>query len=509
MRSLLLPLVMALGQLAGRAGLAQGPAVPPVVGRARAVALAFEAVDLHRTVDGRRVVLLRWEDGRHAEAGVGRGAIVRLEAGASPDAARLAGWSTRLVRPLMPSAGLFLVESLDDAEDGLSLARRLRPLVQAGALLDASPDLWLARRKWTADRPNDPLYPAQWFFSDLHMPDAWALTKGSATTTVVVIDDGCDMHQPDLVAKLDKGRDVIDGDDDPSYMPHSPVNYHGTACAGLVGASTDNALGVAGACPECRMRCVRLLGSETTMVPVSADVDSFQFALTVDADVVSNSWGYTEAMPAPQPLADAINEVATHGRHGKGALVFFAAGNDDRRVGDDELLGIAGVIGVGAVTHFGEKTQYSNFGKSVDLVAPTGAVTTDISGPDGANSGDEMTTFGGTSSACPVAAGIGGLLASVAPDKTAAELTAMMLETTRRAPYAEPDATGHDDFYGRGLIDPVALLERALPAAPDAGTPEPTPGSGGDAGAKGCSCGYSALGWASVLPFLARRRRQA
>jgi len=453
-----------------------------------------------RSIDGRREVLLRFSGGRSITAGIGRTTILRTQPDAPPPQGRLAALDARLVRPLMPTAGLWLLESLDAGEDGLGLSRRLR---EAG--LDAHPDWWLPRAKWDAPVPNDPKYPAQWFFADLNMPEAWALSRGTDTTTIVIVDDGCDLKHPDLAAKMDPGRDAVDGDTDPSYVPETPENSHGTACAGLAGAVTDNALGVAGACPECRLRCVRLLGAAASPVPESADVDAFQFALAADADVVSNSWGFTEAIPVPAPLADAINHVATKGRHGKGALVFFASGNDDRRVGDDELLAVDGVIGVGAVTHYGDRTSYSNFGASVDLVAPTGSVTTDISGPDGDNPGDYMTRFGGTSSACPIAAGIGGLLAAAAPELTAAELTALMLSTTRRAPYSEPDAQGHDDYYGRGIVDPVAALEQ-LVGAPAQETPPNPPGSAGDA-PKGCGCGQAGVGVAAAAAMLVRRRR--
>jgi predicted acylesterase/phospholipase RssA len=50
----------------------------------------------------------------------------------------------------------------------------------------------------------------------------------------VAIDNGCDLQHPDLVKKLDLGRDVVDGDDDPSFAPGVEGNNHGTACAGLI-----------------------------------------------------------------------------------------------------------------------------------------------------------------------------------------------------------------------------------------------------------------------------------
>src|SRR5690606_17456671 len=149
--------------------------------------------------------------------------------------------------------------------------------------------------------PTDPRWGGQWYFQNLGMPEAWGITRGAPSTSIVVVDTGCDLGHPDLEGKLDPGRDVVDGDDDPSFVPGEPGAAHGTACAGLIAAETDNDEGIAGGCPECRLRCVRMLSEQGT--PISADVEAFQFALEVDAAVVSNSWGFVDPIPAPAPLA--------------------------------------------------------------------------------------------------------------------------------------------------------------------------------------------------------------
>ncbi|MFN7134618.1 MAG: S8 family serine peptidase, partial [Myxococcales bacterium] len=281
---------------------------------------------------------------------------------------------------------------------------------------------------------------------------------------------------------------------------------------------TNNGLGVAGACPKCRVRCVRLL-NDTGMVSLSADVEAFQFALQTGAAVVSNSWGFSQAIPVPKALADAINHVHDTARGGRGALILFASGNDDRLLRDDELLGVRGVIGVGATNSFDEGTPFTNYGPPVDLVAPTGTLTTDVSGPDGDDKGDYTSNFGGTSSACPVAAGVAGLLVSAAPERSVGELEQLLVRTARRAPYAQPDSKGHDFIYGYGIVDPVralkAIYEPEVPdagAEPDAALPPPDPGSAGDA--PGCGCGTACGGRGAFVLLLllaagARFRRSA
>jgi MYXO-CTERM domain-containing protein len=460
-----------------------------------------------------RPVLLRHE-GRNepVRAFVDHTAIVTLEPGGESRLAELGG---ALIRPLMPSAGLWLAEDLTGG-DGLDLARRLRGERARGrGIREAIPNLWVKRKAKGAFSPDDPDYGSQWYFDRLHMPEAWGMTQGSDQVTVVVVDTGCDLTHPDLVSKMDPGKDVADGDDDPSPDPAADGAAHGTACAGLVGAATDNKVGMAGACPACRLRCVRLLSDNP--VPTSADVDAFQFALDVDAAVVSNSWGYVDPMPVPSALSTAINQVFDTGRGGKGALVLFAMGNDARVVGDDELEAVRGVLGIGAVNNLDQQTQFTNSGNAVDLVAYTGTYSTDITGAAGFDPGDYTSEFGGTSSSCPVAAGIAGLLVSVAPDKTSQELYDLLIATARPAPDATPDANGHDQVFGYGIIDPVAALQTALGITPDAGAGGGGSGGGGGAAPEdkgGCSCEASPhvpagfFGYALALAALALRRRR-
>lgn len=410
--------------------------------------------------------------------------IVQLSPERMPNAeaanAVLASSGASVVRSLMPSIGLWLVRAASGS-DAIELAARLvAPNWRERGVRQAFPNLFVHRRAAAPYVPNDPSFAGQWYFDNLQMSEAWGLERGDASVSIVVVDTGCDLAHPDLDAKLDQGRDVADGDDDPSCDPTEEGAAHGTSCAGIVAAETDNAEGIAGACPECRLRCVRLLTE--TAEPLSADVEAFQFALDVDAAVVSNSWGYTTSIPAPQAVADAVNNLFVNGRGGKGALVIFAAGNDDRLIEDDELEAVEGVFAVGAITQFDEGTQYTNYGNCLDVVAYTGTLTTDISGSEGNDPGDYTSSFGGTSSACPVVAGISGLLASAGTEHTASELYQVMVDTAKPAPFAVPDDDGHDPVYGFGIIQPVEALEAVLGIVGGAGG---TGAGGADAGAGG------------------------
>jgi len=421
---------------------------------------------------------------------------------------------------LSERSGIVAVRSRREGEGALALPSRLATAVRTGRIESASPDIALAHvaRDITVP-PNDPSLGGQWFYETIDMPTAWAREDGDPSVTIAVVDNGCDTTHPDLAAHMLAGYDALDDDDDPSYLPSSAGNEHGTACAGLAAAVTDNGVDVAGTCPECSLRCVRLLGAPGTLIPISTDVRAFEWILAqTDVAVVSNSWGFEAGAGAPFALVRAIATVITEGHGGRGALVVFAAGNDAAVIGADEIQAIPGVLNVGAINTFDEAAAFSNSGQSVALVAPTGTLTTDVSGPDGAEPGDITRSFGGTSSACPIVAGVGGLLASARPDLSGPELRAALVESVRRAPFAVPDELGHDPLYGYGIVDPGAALARVLgededAGVPDAGTPQLDAGSSPPPSG-GCACrvtdGGGRPGLASlvgIVLLLARRVR--
>ncbi len=452
------PLVVMMALLANaeHAGTLELPHGAPVLERFNNGNQWLEARRLGTSASGRvRVMLLR--DGlERGEAEVGLHALVLLRDGLDELAER-AGVTD--VRRLWPTQPLFRVRSVNAAEDGLALAARLSTDAHVAW---ATPDLFLEHQ--FADfkvPPNDPRYTGQWYLTRLDVEPAWRITAGAASVTVAVVDNGCDTTHPDLLGNLRQGRDVVDSDDDPSPGASTRDANHGTACAGLIAATGNNAMGISGVCPQCTLRCIRMLAERGQMVPVSVDVEAFRSALTLDVAVVSNSWGFVNAIPVPAALALAIREVATRGRGGRGSMVVFAAGNDNRELLADELYSLPEVITIGAINTFDELASFSNRGAALDAVAPTGTFTTDLSGAAGADPGDYTSLFGGTSAACPVAAGVAGLLVSLKPEASRVQLEQWLIGTTRRAPFAVPDARGHDPLYGFGIVSASAALRRA------------------------------------------------
>lgn len=445
------------------------------------------------------------------------------------------------VKPLMPRAHLWQISPdtknttthTQNNVSNLQTLQKIQNLVaqyrQTYGFSDSSdpvivPNVYWPRKLWqdnsdpasgAAFYPNDPEFAGQWFFDNIDMVDTWNIVQGTSETSIAVFDTGCDTAHEDLVDKYIVGYDAFSQSNDPSYIANTDGNSHGTSCAGLVAASTNNSIGVSGACPNCSISCVRMLETRRVVGSNAADIEAFNFALENNLAVLSNSWGFIDSIPVPTTLRTAIETVATQGRNGLGAIVVFAAGNDDREITDDELLAVDGIIGVGALNRFDEQTSFTNYGNSVDLVAPTGTLSTDITGPDGQDATAYTSDFGGTSSACPIVAGIAGLLVGSAPDKTADEINAILLETVRPAPYALPDENGHDPVYGYGIVDPPSAVRRVLGlpdpnANADAGSNVDDAGSNpdnndADAGDQtetppSCQTNGGALGW-SMLAY--------
>lgn len=375
-------------------------------------------------------------------------------------------------------------------EDENPLARA-RQLVREGAV-DAFPDLV----RHAAPRFDDPHYEGQWYLPELGMEALYAVSLGSADVRLAVVDSGIDIAATDLASKISDPYDAWSDDDDPSPDPgeycydgsDDICDEHGTAVSHISLATANNGSGIVGMCPDCTLVPIKLLGDG--MGSMSADTASYQHALDVDAWVINNSWGFTEYTPAPKMLADLIDRVATENRGGLGAVVVFAAGNDDREIFDDEVEALPTVLCVSATDSYGNTTNYTNYGSPIDVAAPSATVTV---GP-----GDEfVTTFGGTSAASPVVAGLAGWILSVDPTLSAAEVRDLIVETAEQSPLVKPDENGHSNYYGYGNISPTNILAELVPAE------EATESPGG------CGCAASASGgWFGILGLLALRRRR-
>ncbi len=162
--------------------------------------------------------------------------------------------------------------------------------------------------------------------ADIQASDAWGVTLGSDTITLAVLDDGVDLAHPDLAGKLVTGYDATDGGGTGGGAP-TRDDSHGTGCAGIAAAITDNSLGVAGIARAAKIMPVRIFYEDADANLITSDswmADAFDWAVANGADVLSNSWGGGSPSTV---INEAIADAKSGGRGGLGSVVVFASGN--------------------------------------------------------------------------------------------------------------------------------------------------------------------------------------
>lgn len=309
-------------------------------------------------------------------------------------------------------------------------------------------------------------------------------TRGEGIV-IAVIDDGVDIDNTEfnLPGKVVHSRDATLNSNDP--RPKKIDDSHGTPCAGVAAAAGVNASGVA---PNATLMPIRLrsgLGSQ-------AEASAIKWAVDKGADIISCSWGppdgdwsvpgdplHTEMTYLVDSTRLAIDYAITHGRNGKGCVIFFAAGNGNEDIKYDGYASYDKVIAVAACNDTNKRSVYSDYGDAVWCSFPssdfgyppynhpealtTGIYTTDRRGALGDGAGEYIDDFGGTSSACPGAAGTAALILSANPELNFREVKNILKETCEKIDNAggQYNANGHSKKYGYGKVDAEKAVLKA------------------------------------------------
>jgi thermitase len=265
---------------------------------------------------------------------------------------------------------------------------------------------------------NDPQAAEQWSLSLTHADVALqqlAKVRPERVAIVAIADTGVDGVHEDLSAVFGKSP----GDRD--------VQGHGTHCAGIAGAATNNGVGIASLNYEGRF--VRILGfpalSDTGNGTVESVAQAIIDAADAGADVISLSLGGHHPTP-PAAQLNAIEYALA-----RKAIVVVAAGNEDDDAAHSSPANIPGVIVVSAVDRQGRKAGFSNTVEK--LKWPIAAPGVDIMslGP-----GHQYVPMSGTSMATPMVAGLLGVMRSLKPDLTARAAYEILRETGMPGPDA-------------------------------------------------------------------------
>ena len=431
--------------------------------------------------------------------------VVKFRPGTAPQAQRLIVDRVGASAMDTPSYADFNIVYIDENADP----------EEAAATIAQQPDVEFAQARYRLHpifTPNDPLFPSQWNLRTLDMERAWDLNAGASSSIVVaVLDTGVAFENavvrrnvpawrgsdgttvfnfpalgvidipfapaPDLGGRdrYVSPRDFIWNDNDPLDM-----DGHGTHVTGTIGQLTNNSAGVAGMAFNVKIMPVKVIDSlwdDILGSPFQGTDDvvarGVHYAVDNGAKVLNMSIGRS-GPPSPL-LLEALNYATQHG-----AFVSIAAGNDFEQGNPTEWPAnyanqIQGVVAVGAVGPDRARAHYSSTCAYVELAAPGGNqrtggsaggvvqqtydlnfVETYAFGPSryGPPRFDMFAylPFQGTSMAAPHVSGFAALLMQQGITSPAAIEAAMEQFAT------DLGASGKDDQYGYGLINPRAAL---------------------------------------------------
>lgn len=296
------------------------------------------------------------------------------------------------------------VLQIDRHLSGVELDSVIEGLQADPGVIYAAPDL----RRHAHALTSDLLLPEQWYLmsaqpSATRTEQAWDVTMGSTSMVVAVLDTGVRFDHPDL-GRLEQGGKLLAGydfvsnptfandgdarDGDPSdpgdwvsaadltqpgftECEQSNSSWHGTRVAGLIGALTNNAVGVAGAGWNTVVLPVRVLGKCGGFD--SDIIDAMRWAAGLNVAGIprnSNPAKVINLSLGGDGVCTAAYQSAASDVTARGVLVVVSAGNDGGPV--SAPANCAGVLGVSGLRHIGTKVGFSNLGPDLSIGAPGG-----------------------------------------------------------------------------------------------------------------------------------------
>ena len=325
---------------------------------------------------------------------------------------------------------------------------------------------------------NDPQFSAQYHHVLMQNDLAWTMTIGTTDVVIGVTDDGIETDHEDLTAGLwvnngeipgdnidndgngyvddIHGVDLIQGDGDPNP---TGSDEHGTHVSGIVGARTNNGVGVAGTAGGATIMPVKFFtgGQPWTAALVA---EAFAYAADNGARIVITS--YDMDLWAADPVVAAAFDYI----YDAGVLHFNSAGNTNeleppRQVFKQTLI-------VANTNANDERSPSSNHGTGIDVAAPgVGILSTLLN--------DSYGTRSGTSMAAPNAAGVAALIWSLHPGWTRDQVAAQLIATADDIDARNP---GFEGLLGSGRVNAFRALTESL-APPVVASAEGLPDEGG------------------------------
>jgi len=284
--------------------------------------------------------------------------------------------------------------------------------------------------------PNDPKFASQWHLTKINADDAWEDSMGDPSVIIGSVDTGLQYDHPDLAANAIRGNSYVTGvsssDDD---------HGHGTATGGTAIAVINNALGVAGVSPKCRLRMNKGLDSTNW-----GYFSWWAAAIINHADYPGMKVIFISA--GGNNGSSALQSACQYARN-KGIPVVAAAGNNGNTT-PQYPAAYSNVISVSATDQSNNLAGWSSRGY-INIAAPgVGILTT--------HRGSGYASWGGTSFSCPIVAGVLALIRTVNKDLSDVDAINVL--------YTSATDLSNTTNFGVGLVDADAAVIEAASATP-------------------------------------------
>jgi len=348
----------------------------------------------------------------------------------------------------------FLVEFTDQNHDLNKIIKKLNEFVE----VDYSEPKF---KDFEDYLPNDPSYSSCWHLDKIQANLAWELGIGSSDIVVSIVDDAITINHPDLQnviwvnpneipnngidddnnGYIDdiNGWDTYTNDNDPSPHSNTPAWAHGTHCAGIAGAHTDNNIGISAVGFGVSLMAVKTADNNGL---VNQTWDGVYYSIVSGADVISCSW-------SSGSYSQTNNNIIEFGIN-NGSIIVAASGNNGANLASNPKYPACynGVICVANTTSSDIKAGSSNYGTRVDLGAPGSSILSTIP-----YSGYGTKT--GTSMSAPMVAGLLGLMKSFSPNTSNEQLINCMKNSCDNIDALNPSYIG---LLGSGRINAYQAL---------------------------------------------------
>ncbi len=263
---------------------------------------------------------------------------------------------------------------------------------------------------------NDPMANQQWGWDAIQGDRLYQFLTTSGIkprkrALIAIVDSGVDKNHEDLRAQFISSGAINDIDS----------SGHGTHCAGIAGAVSNNGIGIASLIPDAtyvsitsiKVMNAKGIGSQQTTIQGIIN------AADIGADVISLSLGSLTSDKHQKAYEEAVKYA-----NAKGAIVIAAAGNNDENAKGHSPANVTGVIAVSAIGANQKKAPFSNTVGDLNfgIAAPGVKILSTYPNPS-------YKELNGTSMATPMVAGLVGLLKAFRPELTTKEVYQILFES--------------------------------------------------------------------------------